>query len=65
MQTNLEQFKEMIRSLPLEDFDKLCEVIDEEEQERQTDVEKKPGSEKIWPDTKKLKNGWQKTVKSI
>lgn len=30
MQTNLEQVKEMIRALPLEDLDKLREAIDEE-----------------------------------
>lgn len=31
MQTNLEQVTEMIRALPVEDYDKLREVIDEQE----------------------------------
>ena len=31
MQTNLEQVTEMIRALPVEDYDKLREVIDAEE----------------------------------
>jgi len=34
MQTNLEQVKEMIRALPIEDLDKLREVIDEEKKSK-------------------------------
>lgn len=30
MQTNLEQFREIIRSFPLEDFNKLREIVEEE-----------------------------------
>lgn len=34
MQTNLEQFKEIIRALPPEDFDRAREVFSEEEKAR-------------------------------
>ncbi len=34
MQANLEQVTSLIRALPLEDFDKLREVIDKEENSR-------------------------------
>ncbi|MGI8640554.1 MAG: DUF5678 domain-containing protein [Pyrinomonadaceae bacterium] len=34
MQTNLEQVTEIIRMLPLEDFDKVREVLDEQERNR-------------------------------
>jgi len=36
MQTNIEQVASMIRTLPLEDFDKLREMIDETEREKRT-----------------------------
>lgn len=41
MQINLEQAIEIIRALPVEDYGKLREVIDEEEQAKQTKTEKK------------------------
>lgn len=41
MQTNLEQAIEIIRALPVEDYDKLREVIAEEEQSKQLKVSKK------------------------
>jgi hypothetical protein len=41
MQTNLEQAIEIIRALPVEDYGKLREVIDEEERAKQSQVEKK------------------------
>ena len=40
MQTNLEQVTTLIRALPLEDFDKLREVIDLEEQAKREKEEK-------------------------
>lgn len=40
MQTNLEQAIEIIRTLPVEDYDKLREVIDEEEKARREKGEK-------------------------
>jgi hypothetical protein len=40
MQTNIEQVVTMIRALPLEDFDKLREVIDLEEQAKREKEEK-------------------------
>ena len=40
MQTNLEQAIEIIRTLPVEDYDKLREVIDEEEQAKRQKSEK-------------------------
>lgn len=41
MQTNLEQFREIIRALPLEDFDKLREVLNEEEKSKQSSLRKR------------------------
>ncbi len=40
MQTNLEQFREIIRALPIEDFDKARKVIDEEEKTKREKGEK-------------------------
>lgn len=40
MQTNLEQAIEIIRTLPVEDYDRLREVIDEEEQAKRQKNEK-------------------------
>ncbi|MGI9056475.1 MAG: DUF5678 domain-containing protein [Pyrinomonadaceae bacterium] len=40
MQTNLEQVTEMIRALPVEDYGKLREVIDEEEKAKLDKKEK-------------------------
>lgn len=40
MQTNLEQFREIIRALPIEDFDKARQVIDEEEKAKREKGEK-------------------------
>lgn len=40
MQTNIEQVVSMIRALPLEDFDKLREVIDLEERAKREGEEK-------------------------
>lgn len=40
MQTNLEQVTEMIRALPVEDYGKLREVIDEEEKAKREKKEK-------------------------
>ncbi|MBA3786917.1 MAG: hypothetical protein H0X15_15510 [Acidobacteria bacterium] len=46
MQTNLEQVTKIIRTLPLEDFNKVREVLDEEEQERKRiETDKKIGLE--------------------
>lgn len=36
MQTNIEQVTDMIRALPLEDFGKLREVVDEAEREKKS-----------------------------
>ncbi len=36
MQTNIEQVEGMIRALPLEDFDKLREIVDETEREKKS-----------------------------
>ncbi len=41
MQTNLEQAIEIIKALPVEDYSKLREVIDEGERAKQTNTEKK------------------------
>jgi hypothetical protein len=41
MQSNLEQVTTLIRSLPLEDLDKVREVIDEERRHKQIDEAKK------------------------
>ncbi len=40
MQTNLEQVTNMIRALPLEDYDKVREVLDEAEQAKRKKKEK-------------------------
>ncbi len=40
MQTNLEQVTEMIRALPVEDYGKLREVIDEQERAKRAKSEK-------------------------
>lgn len=41
MQTNIEQVTDMIRSLPVEEFDKVREVLDEVEKEKRSDSEEK------------------------
>lgn len=41
MQTNLERVTNLIRNLPLEDLDKVREVIDEEKRLKQIDEAKK------------------------
>jgi len=41
MQSNLEQAIEIIRALPVEDYGKLREVIDEEERVKQAEIERK------------------------
>ncbi len=40
MQTNLEQVTDMIRALPLEDYDKVRELLDEAEQAKREKKEK-------------------------
>ncbi len=44
--TNLEQFRTLIRSLPLEDYDKLREIIEKEIRIRRDEIEGKISPER-------------------
>ena len=46
MQTNLEQVIDLIRKTPLEDFDKLREIIDKEIADRRNENERKISPER-------------------
>jgi hypothetical protein len=52
MQTNLEQVTNLIRNLPLEDLDKVRQVIDEERRHKQIDEAKQS---KLQEETAKFK----------
>lgn len=62
MQTNLEQVTEMIRTFPLEDLEKLGEVINKEKQAKR---EKGEVLQKQLEDYTKAKNGLPKMAKNI
>ncbi len=62
MQTNLEQFTEIIRALPPEDFDRVREVFNEEEKARREKQKNLIGKSSV---IKRRGNGSMKTARNI